>query len=82
VAAAHGVAEETGEFVRGHPAVVPTSHLFEKPAAGHGRAGFELRRGPRTSDLVIASIVEWRAVEFLYVVHLPALSLIAIMTIQ
>ncbi len=72
--ATDGVVKGSGEFVRRHPAVVPTSHLFEKPTARHSHTGFELGRSPATA-LVITLATQPRAMDFLNVAHLPALSI-------
>lgn len=73
-AAAHGVLKGAGEFACRDPAVVPPSQLFEKPIACDGRSHFELRRHPRDSSLVDTR-TDWRAVDFLVIAHLPALSI-------
>ena len=73
--AAHGVLKGAGEFACRDPAVVPPFQLFEKPIARDGHSGFELRRRPRNSSLVNTRGAEWRAVEFLVIAHLPALSI-------
>ncbi len=66
-----------GKLANSEPASVPTVHLVHDPAARHGHPGFNPRRSPGLSALLIVWPTQGRAVDFLYVAHLPALLFIA-----